>query len=192
MMLLTLDQTYSIGLDNFFDVLEPRSKDKMVRCVLVSAQKCLLCLGDLARYKEQVQVKGSSFKTTEAAFGINYKVIRFFFDQVSIFWSRSIAKILISLTLNFRIRPTTELLVSTTRKRATLTHVMGVPLTSWPSLQASPRESSKPFTITWDAFSPPGLFFQHSWTNSSLMIKIEKVKDSIWKVFPLALFNRSK
>jgi len=28
----------------------------MVKLVLVSAQKCLLCLGDLARYKEQVQV----------------------------------------------------------------------------------------------------------------------------------------
>ena len=27
----------------------------MVRCALVSAQKCLLCLGDLARYKEQTQ-----------------------------------------------------------------------------------------------------------------------------------------
>lgn len=55
-MLETLDKTYRIGLDNFYDVLEPRSTDKMVRCVLVSAQKCLLCLGDLARYKEQVQV----------------------------------------------------------------------------------------------------------------------------------------
>jgi hypothetical protein len=56
-MLITLDKAYDIGLDTFFDVLEPRSKDKMVRCVLVSAQKCLLCLGDLARYKEQVQVQ---------------------------------------------------------------------------------------------------------------------------------------
>jgi CO dehydrogenase/acetyl-CoA synthase epsilon subunit len=55
-MLQTLDKTYNIGLDNFYDVLEPRSKDKMVKLVLVSAQKCLLCLGDLARYKEQVQV----------------------------------------------------------------------------------------------------------------------------------------
>ena len=29
--------------------------DKMVKCALVSAQNCLLCLGDLARYKEQIQ-----------------------------------------------------------------------------------------------------------------------------------------
>ena len=54
-MLDTLDKTYQIGLDKYYDVLEPRSPDANMRCVLVSAQKCLLCLGDLARYKEQTQ-----------------------------------------------------------------------------------------------------------------------------------------
>ncbi len=54
-MLDTLDSTYKIGLERYYDVLEPRSGDKMIRCALVSAQKCLLCLGDLARYKEMVQ-----------------------------------------------------------------------------------------------------------------------------------------
>ena len=54
-MLDTLDRTYQIGLDKYYDVLEPRSPDANMRCVLVSAQKCLLCLGDLARYKEQTQ-----------------------------------------------------------------------------------------------------------------------------------------
>ena len=54
-MLHTLDRTYSIGLEKYYDVLEPRSNDKRVRFALISAQKCLLCLGDLARYKEQIQ-----------------------------------------------------------------------------------------------------------------------------------------
>ena len=54
-MLDTLDKTYNIGLDQYYDVLEPRCPDANMRCVLVSAQKCLLCLGDLARYKEQTQ-----------------------------------------------------------------------------------------------------------------------------------------
>ena len=54
-MLDTLDKTYQIGLDKYYDVLEPRAPDTRMRCVLVSAQKCLLCLGDLARYKEQTQ-----------------------------------------------------------------------------------------------------------------------------------------
>ena len=52
-MLGKLDVTYKIGLDKYYDVLAPRAPDSMIRCVLVSAQKCLLCLGDLARYKEQ-------------------------------------------------------------------------------------------------------------------------------------------
>jgi len=55
-MIDTLDNTYGIGgLEKYYDVLEPRSSDKMVKCALVSAQNCLLCLGDLARYKEQIQ-----------------------------------------------------------------------------------------------------------------------------------------
>jgi len=76
-MLETLDKTYRIGLDNFYDVLEPRSTDKMVRCVLVSAQKCLLCLGDLARYKEQVQV-------WQRRIPIVLKLLSFMFELVSI------------------------------------------------------------------------------------------------------------
>lgn len=54
-MLETLDKTYRIGLEQYYDVLEPRSSDTKIRCALVSAQKCLLCLGDLARYKEMIQ-----------------------------------------------------------------------------------------------------------------------------------------
>ena len=50
-MLETLDDTYHINLEQYYDVLEPRSTDTTIRCALVSAQKCLLCLGDLARYK---------------------------------------------------------------------------------------------------------------------------------------------
>ena len=37
-------------------MLEARpTEDKLTMCALVSAQKCLLCLGDLARYKETIQ-----------------------------------------------------------------------------------------------------------------------------------------
>ena len=54
-MLETLDKTYRIGLEQYYDVLEPRSSDTKIRCALVSAQKCLLCLGDLARYREMIQ-----------------------------------------------------------------------------------------------------------------------------------------
>ena len=54
-MLEILDKTYHIGLEQYYDVLEIRSSDTKIRCALVSAQKCLLCLGDLARYKEMIQ-----------------------------------------------------------------------------------------------------------------------------------------
>lgn len=54
-MLETLDVTYRIGLERYYDVLEPRASETSIRCALVSAQKCLLCLGDLARYKEMIQ-----------------------------------------------------------------------------------------------------------------------------------------
>lgn len=43
-MLGTLDTTYRLDLDTYYDVLEPRPADKHVRCALMSAQKCLLCL----------------------------------------------------------------------------------------------------------------------------------------------------
>ncbi len=43
-MLDTLDTAYRLDLDTYYDVLEPRPADKHVRCALMSAQKCLLCL----------------------------------------------------------------------------------------------------------------------------------------------------
>jgi len=49
-MLVMLDKKYMINMDKYFDILEPRTDDKSERTVLASAQKCLLCLGDLARY----------------------------------------------------------------------------------------------------------------------------------------------
>jgi len=54
-MLDVLDNTYTLDLDVYYDVLEPRPTDKYLTCALMSAQKCLLCLGDLARYKEGVE-----------------------------------------------------------------------------------------------------------------------------------------
>lgn len=44
-----LHQSYKINMDKYYDVLEPRADNKSERTVLASAQKCLLCLGDLAR-----------------------------------------------------------------------------------------------------------------------------------------------
>ena len=53
---LSFLQTYKLDLETFYDVLEARpTEDKLTMCALVSAQKCLLCLGDLARYKETIQ-----------------------------------------------------------------------------------------------------------------------------------------
>ena len=45
-----------LDLDLFYDPLEPRESgnDRFFKLGIVSAQKCNLCLGDLARYKEQV------------------------------------------------------------------------------------------------------------------------------------------
>ena len=71
-MLETLDDTYHINLEQYYDVLEPRSTDTTIRCALVSAQKCLLCLGDLARYKVCIAIvsyitsKLGSFKEKNA------------------------------------------------------------------------------------------------------------------------------
>ena len=54
--MFNLYQTYKLDLETFYDVLEARpTEDKLTMCALVSAQKCLLCLGDLARYKETIQ-----------------------------------------------------------------------------------------------------------------------------------------
>ena len=54
-MIEVLDNIYKLNLPIYYDVLEPRPSDKHIRCALMSAQKCLLCLGDLARYREQIQ-----------------------------------------------------------------------------------------------------------------------------------------
>lgn len=54
-LLTDLSDCYRLDLERFYDALEPRETgDKQARMARVSAQKVLLCLGDLARYKEQV------------------------------------------------------------------------------------------------------------------------------------------
>ena len=54
-LLTDLSECYRVDLERFYDALEPREVgDKGARMARVSAQKILLCLGDLARYKEQV------------------------------------------------------------------------------------------------------------------------------------------
>ena len=51
-----------LDLDLFYDPLEPRDSgnDRLFKLGIVSAQKCNLCLGDLARYREQVNDGTSS------------------------------------------------------------------------------------------------------------------------------------
>lgn len=53
-LLTDLSQCYRLDLELYYDPLEPRDTDRLGRLARVAAQKCLLCLGDLARYKEQV------------------------------------------------------------------------------------------------------------------------------------------
>jgi len=53
-ILKDLGEIYHLDVDRFLDVLEPRNLDKTGRLALIAAQKSLLYLGDLARYKEQV------------------------------------------------------------------------------------------------------------------------------------------
>ena len=54
-LLTDLSECYRVDLERYYDALEPREiGDKGARMARVSAQKILLCLGDLARYKEQV------------------------------------------------------------------------------------------------------------------------------------------
>jgi len=54
-LLTDLSTTYRVDLELYYDPLEPREGvDRMARLARISAQKCLLCLGDLARYREQV------------------------------------------------------------------------------------------------------------------------------------------
>ena len=51
-LLTDLSECYRVDLERYYDALEPREiGDKGARMARVSAQKILLCLGDLARYK---------------------------------------------------------------------------------------------------------------------------------------------
>ena len=61
-LLTDLSETYRVDLELYYDPLEPRETggDRLGRPALLSAQKCLLCLGDLARYREQVTGGASS------------------------------------------------------------------------------------------------------------------------------------
>ena len=61
-LLTDLSTTYRLDLDLFYDPLEPRESgnDRLFKLGIVSAQKCNLCLGDLARYREQVNDGTSS------------------------------------------------------------------------------------------------------------------------------------
>ncbi|XP_059096811.1 telomerase-binding protein EST1A-like isoform X1 [Tigriopus californicus] len=54
-LLDVLDSHYKLHLEQYYDVLEPRSHDKHFKLALMSVQKCLLCLGDLSRYRELIQ-----------------------------------------------------------------------------------------------------------------------------------------
>lgn len=54
-LLDVLDSHYKLHLEQYYDVLEPRSHDKHFKLALISVQKCLLCLGDLSRYRELIQ-----------------------------------------------------------------------------------------------------------------------------------------
>ena len=54
-LLTDLSECYRVDLERYYDALEPREiGDKGARMARVSAQKILLCLGDLARYKNLV------------------------------------------------------------------------------------------------------------------------------------------
>ena len=53
-LLTDLSECYRVDLERYYDALEPREiGDKGARMARVSAQKILLCLGDLARYKDK-------------------------------------------------------------------------------------------------------------------------------------------
>ena len=51
-----------LDLDLYYDPLEPRDTggERFAKMGLISAQKCNLCLGDLARYREQVKEGAST------------------------------------------------------------------------------------------------------------------------------------
>jgi len=54
-LLTDLSTTYGVDLELYYSPMEPREGvDCLARHARISAQNCLLCLGDLARYREQV------------------------------------------------------------------------------------------------------------------------------------------
>lgn len=53
-MLKDVSEIYHVNLDRFYDVLEPRDLSKTGKLALIVAQKILLYLGDLSRYREQI------------------------------------------------------------------------------------------------------------------------------------------
>ena len=124
--IFNLCQTYKLDLETFYDVLEARpTEDKLTMCALVSAQKCLLCLGDLARYKETIQET------------CNYGVARQHYQKARIFHN-SFSAIFTLKLVSFR--------------RATWTRATAAPSTSWPSSPSKRSASSKPSTTTCDAY----------------------------------------
>lgn len=48
-------ETYGFNLNHFLDsnVLRPHNLSRILKLTLLSAQKVVICLGDLARYREQ-------------------------------------------------------------------------------------------------------------------------------------------
>ena len=54
-MLKNLQNTYSFQLEDFLDhnVLPPETLSRQVKLALLSAQRTMICLGDVARYREQ-------------------------------------------------------------------------------------------------------------------------------------------
>ena len=66
---LTLNNHFDcrLDLDQYYDPLEPRDTgaDKMSRLAIISAQKCNLCLGDLARYEKYGLQTGMIHSTME-------------------------------------------------------------------------------------------------------------------------------
>ena len=53
-MLKDVSEIYHVNLDRFYDVLEPRDLSKTGKLALIVAQKILIYLGDLSRYREQI------------------------------------------------------------------------------------------------------------------------------------------
>eukprot|EP00088_Acartia_fossae_P052586 TRINITY_DN5945_c0_g1_i2.p1 TRINITY_DN5945_c0_g1~~TRINITY_DN5945_c0_g1_i2.p1 ORF type:complete len:1186 (-),score=351.14 TRINITY_DN5945_c0_g1_i2:275-3715(-) len=53
-LLKDVSEIYHVNLERFYDVLEPRDLSKTGKLALIVAQKILIYLGDLSRYREQI------------------------------------------------------------------------------------------------------------------------------------------